>query len=365
MKTFGIRSAAVLVGVLIAHLALVSWLVLAPPLANPFAKRPEPVPVTIVVTPPATPAPPPAATASKVRVPKASVAKPRSIGPVLQTPALVVIEPSEPTPTLGAGGADAPSQPVASDPQEKLEPPKQIAAAKEVNPPPESAGQPSLAAPIRENEGPTLGLGDLSFSAMPREHRYIGYLNGNAVAKAEYRLAPSITGYEASFRIQATGVTAWFWRGERTDSSMGRVGAAGFMPERMRQQQGDRAAREQLVPSNALDLVSIVFQLSELGRQYPARLVTGFSGRVRVQKIGKIDTVLVEVLSAEPIVLAGKTYESLPVKLSDSASSSVQIIWFVPERDWAPVRLSVPSGKYQVEFRSSEMAAVQNVRESP
>jgi Protein of unknown function (DUF3108) len=371
MNTSGFRSAVVWLGVLVAHLALLTWLVFAPPVWNPSAKRVEPVPVSIIASSPvpevalattALPVPPVRRSPRKVdsRLPASEQARPARPPQVDRTaPAPTSIESLSGGDEVGSAlppgravpaGVQSPDQAPITTPDQQTQP---LLTS-------ENQGQ------AREDDGPTLGFGPLFVRLGAREFSFIGYLNGNAVAKAIYRLERSAQEeYQASFQIQATGVTAWFWRGQRTDSSFGRLGAQGFVPTRMRQQQADKPAREQQVPDASLDLVSLVFQLSELGRQYPERLQSGFQGRIRVQKIGRVDIVRVQVLPSETVVLAGKSFLAVPLKLSDSSGTAEQIIWFVPERDWAPVRLSVPTGKYQVEFRSSEMAVIQPVIESP
>ncbi len=374
MNTFRSRSTLALLGVLLLHAALLHWLLFTPSLIKPFAKRPDPVAVTIIVQPlkPEPPPEPPRPTARQ----KPSSAKARVVqAPLPQETA----QQGSAASTSAQGAQEAGEQAGESRSAEEAlaitAPSAAVEDRSSLTPLPinEAARQPESTVPVNAAkiyDGVTLSLGSLSAVSSAREFQYIGYLNGNAVARASYLLERKDIGhYQASFRVQATGITAWLWRGERVDSSFGSVTADGFVPQRMRQQQAARPPREQTVPAGTLDLVSIVFQLSELGRHFPTQLIPGFVAQVRVQKISRVDIMKVEVLATEPLLISGRTHQSVPIQLSElnaeSANPNKQIIWFVPDLDWAPMRLSVPTGNYQVEFRSPEMAAVQSVKESP
>jgi Protein of unknown function (DUF3108) len=316
-----------------------------------------------ISAPPIPPSAPPTKIAVRPQKPvfaPSTVTLPQAqVDPIVAAP--VVGEAEQPT-------ADSPSGAAALEPV-------QVAAM----PPQEEVRVSELPAVVRAPLTPeypdiALGLGKVTQFWPERELAFVGYLNGGAVARATYRFKPIEVeanipkGYEASFIVQATGLTAWVWRGERLESVRGTLSASGLTAGALMQRQAQRPARTREVSAGTIDLVSVIFQLAHLGVNFPGTLTPGFSAQIALQKVSRVDMVQIQVLDPETLDIGGKPVLTYPIALIDanrqSATSESRTIWFAPSMDWAPVKLVVVDSKLTVEFRSTAMAPLETRRNS-
>jgi hypothetical protein len=352
-----VLAALVLLAHLLALLALMRGLDLGreresaprPPLQVSLI-RPEPV---VAPQPPAVrpsrPSRPPAAV--RPPVPATSAPEPTPEAPAPDAAAQVLAD-------AGAQGAVAPeAAPDAAAPETESSADTAAAPAPEDNPEGRARAGESVAESGRQAlYGVTLG------APMPGRSRfqvYYGeYTDNNAVATLDYVIEIDGERYRVATEGRAQGLTALLYSGVINQSSSGRMGPDGLMPERFVEQRGKRPERWSAVDyaraeanfsggqkaplqPGSQDRLSMLLQIGLILRAQPQRLAAGQT--ITIPELGSrtIDAAVFESLGTEVLATPSGPLQTVHLvrRDGDPARDPKVDVWLGYDHDFRPVRI--------------------------
>ncbi|RPH39452.1 MAG: DUF3108 domain-containing protein, partial [Burkholderiales bacterium] len=296
--------------------------------SKPVARPAVPPPATAAIAPPAAPAEP-ASAADFVDL----ATGPDDGG----TPTSDALPGTEPVPTAAAG-TPQPSAPSDTPSTEATDP-----------------------APPPQAEAPAAPLPALPGSRRQRFRVYWGdYTDALSVARLEYRLVNDGDRYEVRTEGEAEGLLSLVYSGTLTQSSAGRLGAAGLQPVRYAETRGRRpersvafdpdagqllpAGREAVpLPAGTQDRLSVFYQIGLLARARPERFVAGTGFDLPVATMREVRTERFVVVGTDVLLVPGGPVHALHLsRPSPPGTDDPRIdLWLGYDFEMLPVRLRI------------------------
>ena len=199
----------------------------------------------------------------------------------------------------------------------------------------------------------------------PGEHRFQVFYGDMSrdlpVAEVRYRLQHDADGYEISTQAKAIGVVALFYSGNLIQSSKGRIGAQGLLPERYAERRGKRPERVirfdyergrmigigdppevSLLPGTQ-DRLSIFYQLGLMARRSPARFEPGRRFILPLASMKRIDKPSFDVVGGESVNTVRGSLSALRFTVrneSDPEDPKIDV-WLADSMSMLPARIRV------------------------
>lgn len=181
------------------------------------------------------------------------------------------------------------------------------------------------------------------------------------VAEISYRLWHDADRYEIGTQAKAIGMVALFYSGNLIQSSVGRIGAEGLLPERYSERRGKRAERvvrfdyerrkmigtgnppEVALPSGTQDRLSVFYQVGLMARAEPKRFEAGRRFTLPLASMKSIDKPIYSVVGPEAVTTARGAVSSLRLTVRNEADPEDPTIdvWLGTSISMLPARIRV------------------------
>ncbi len=232
----------------------------------------------------------------------------------------------------------------------------------------DAGGEPAPASAVRERKADVAGApATLRYgNALPppptgqwQFRVYYGdYTEGGEVASLDYAIEREGERYRVLIEGRATGFTSLLYSGLLTQSSAGRVGANGLVPERYAERRGSRAAREVSIdypsrqvaftgkPPVALregtqDRLSALVQLGLIARAAPERFAPGATIEIVEASGSGVESVNYRSIGASVLETDDGSIRALHIERLQprGAGQSRVEVWLGYDRSLIPVRI--------------------------
>jgi hypothetical protein len=209
-----------------------------------------------------------------------------------------------------------------------------------------------------------------ALAAVPRlppsvEQRYRVYYGDMSrdlvVAEIDYRLDNRGDTYEVGTRGKAVGMVALFYSGVLLQTSVGRVGAQGLLPERYSERRGKRPERiirfdhgrrkmiglgtpaEVDLEPGTQDRLSVFYQVGLLVRGNPRLVEAGHRFSMSLASMKEIDKVSFVAAGAEPVATARGAVPAVRLTARNEADPDDPTIdvWLGTELSMLPARIRI------------------------
>ena len=196
---------------------------------------------------------------------------------------------------------------------------------------------------------------------------YGDYTSGLEVALLDYVIERDGERYRAYTEGRATGILSMVYSGLLTQSSHGRVGANGLVPERYVERRGSRPPREVSInyragrvefsgkPSAALregiqDQLSALVQLGLIARASPERMARGATVEFAEASTSRVETIGYRSLGETALETVRGPIRAMHIERvrSDGEEHSRVEVWLGYDRKLIPVRLRITSSNGRV-----------------
>lgn len=188
---------------------------------------------------------------------------------------------------------------------------------------------------------------------------------GLQVAQASYHLSHQDQRYRLETEARATGIVAIFYSGTLLQTSVGVLGAGGFVPQHYTEKRGRRPERrlnfdarirrirlagdppvDMPYPEGTQDRLSIFFQLGLLARDEQQSFRPGQRFTLPLAGTRRIDEPLFEVLSRAPLRTQAGVFDALHISVRKPGDQDAPRfdIWLAPALQMLPVRIRVLDG---------------------
>ena len=184
---------------------------------------------------------------------------------------------------------------------------------------------------------------------------------GMVVAEVDYRLEHRGDQFEISTRGEAVGMVAMFYSGILVQTSNGRVGKDGLLPEQYRERRGKRPERmlrfdharrrmirlgdaaEVPMPPGTQDRLSVFYQVGLLARSRPERFHPGQRFTLPLASMREIDTASFTVAGPESVNTLRGALPALHLKARNEADPDDPRfdVWLATELSMLPARIRV------------------------
>ena len=184
---------------------------------------------------------------------------------------------------------------------------------------------------------------------------------GVVVAEVDYRLEHQVDAYEISTRGQAVGMVAMFYSGVLVQTSSGRIGKDGLLPEQYRERRGNRPERtlrfdharrrmtglgepaEVSLPPGTQDRLSVFYQVGLLARSRPGQFRPGQRFTLPLASMREIDTASFTVVGPEAVSTTRGMLPALHLKARNEADPDDPLfdVWLATEHSMLPARIRV------------------------
>ncbi len=190
---------------------------------------------------------------------------------------------------------------------------------------------------------------------------------GARVAEITYRMTHGEGGYRIETVAQASGLVALVYSGQLTQTSEGRVGPTGLMPEHYTEKRGrrpersvrfDRAAAVMIgngdpptvpLPAGTQDRLSLAYQLGLIVRAEPRMAREGQRLSLPLASMKMIETVTITCAGDAGLRIRGERLKALKYEIRNPRHADDRIdIWLSPDQSMLPVRIRFAEGEGKV-----------------
>lgn len=184
---------------------------------------------------------------------------------------------------------------------------------------------------------------------------------GVVVAEVDYRLEHQGQSYEIRTLGQAVGMVAMFYSGVLVQSSIGRIGKDGFLPEQYRERRGrrpervlrfDQARRSMIglgdppevpMPAGTQDRLSVFYQVGLLARSTPERFRPGQRFTLPLASMKEVDMASFTVVGPSSVSTTRGALPALHLRARNEADADDPRfdVWLATEHSMLPARIRV------------------------